>query len=581
MTKITAAAVLAFIAIVPSPFVPSTPDGTKFQWTTSPIKSYPSGTDGLAVTDACGNGFSSWTQLIASTPDKWTLEGLTVDAPAESSIWIQVGVGGAGAEAVIASAAHVPEATSPGNLYFGPLVDRIPAGSRVSIRFQDFYSLCGGATWRFKLLYHEGTMDGNNVVLTSGDWGWALVNQGCGNGVYGSWSQIDPAISADWYVINGTHQDATNIGAWNVLSQIGTGAAAAETPVMTMHKRANWSATGDAGWNDYQWPMRRIPSGSRVSIRCMGSFGRSLWHGFVIVTNVSDDITGLYTNQAQQIAGGLNSTSVAGGGAGYTPGVWTEFIPSTSNPIALTGLWQPGSCTFGHFEFGVGGAGAEVVRTSVRTTDRNCSGQATMTWYPMVPAHSIPTASQRISVRLSSNVAGSASASIGYIENPDFFVTTERQRQFPFGSVDITPNGTAWANSGYAELVSAASNTTVALITGVALYPNGIDGTETEIDIATGGAGSETVIATVALMAGSGRNTVNFRSALKVPAGVRLSARMRKAGTSTSAQPVVITYYADDPPGILTGGSSWLRNPVRFCCDWMVQKPARPQVSTR
>jgi hypothetical protein len=131
---------------------------------------------------------------------------------------------------------------------------------------------------------------------------------------------------------------------------------------------------------------------------------------------------------------------------------------------------------------------------------------------------------------------------------------SDRQYTAPSAAnaASITPNATAWANSAYATLL--ASTPVACVLTGVTIGTT--DGTsnsvayDAEVDIATGAASAEVVIATVRVnlrqvfIGGYGPTN---HCVLPIPidnigAGVRLSARLRKNNTNTTAWKIAITY---------------------------------------
>jgi len=118
--------------------------------------------------------------------------------------------------------------------------------------------------------------------------------------------------------------------------------------------------------------------------------------------------------------------------------------------------------------------------------------------------------------------------------------------------MSITPNAGVWANSAYVELLAATP--TACVLTGVTLFTTEGGSAnvtyDAEVDIATGAAGAEAVIATVRLF-----NRRSFSphlgptacAVLPIPidnigTGVRLAARLRKNSTTTTVWKVAITY---------------------------------------
>jgi hypothetical protein len=120
-------------------------------------------------------------------------------------------------------------------------------------------------------------------------------------------------------------------------------------------------------------------------------------------------------------------------------------------------------------------------------------------------------------------------------------------------AVAITPAGTAWANSAYVTLLAATPAACV--LTGVTLFTTHGAGAsvsyDAEVDIATGAAGAETVIATIRgynrQLFTSGAIGPTFYYRLPIPidnlaTGVRVAARLRKNDTNATPWTVAITY---------------------------------------
>jgi hypothetical protein len=119
-------------------------------------------------------------------------------------------------------------------------------------------------------------------------------------------------------------------------------------------------------------------------------------------------------------------------------------------------------------------------------------------------------------------------------------------------AVTITPNVTAWANSTYGTLLAATP--AACLLTGVTIATTDGSGSsvayDAEVDIATGAASAEVVIATVRVhlrQLFTGQYGPTNHCVLPIPidniaAGVRLSARLRKDNTNTTAWKIAITY---------------------------------------
>lgn len=124
-------------------------------------------------------------------------------------------------------------------------------------------------------------------------------------------------------------------------------------------------------------------------------------------------------------------------------------------------------------------------------------------------------------------------------------------------SIAITPAGTAWANSAFVELLAAAASAIA--LTGVTVYSARTGGSfafDVEVDIATGAAGAEVVIATVRgyvrqVFSPFG-GAVSMTCILPIPinniaAGSRVAARLRKNDTDTTTPWKVAMSYVVSP----------------------------------
>jgi hypothetical protein len=116
----------------------------------------------------------------------------------------------------------------------------------------------------------------------------------------------------------------------------------------------------------------------------------------------------------------------------------------------------------------------------------------------------------------------------------------------------ITPNATAWANSTYVTLLAATD--AAAVLTGIVVFPTTNLVADFDLDIATGAAGAEVVIATVKGTANSNQAFQPIRLPIpidNIASGARLSARLRKVGTDVNLWRVAVTYLKKPLTGTL------------------------------
>lgn len=229
---------------------------------------------------------------------------------------------------------------------------------------------------------------------------------------------------------------------------------------------------------------------------------------------------------------------------------WVEIEDVAPTPMVLQGYSLNGSAwTNADFEieFGVGVAGAEVTVARHRATMSTAANHNSFTL--PVPMNVVNTG-DRVAVRVRASVGNTTAVrvALSYYDGSTFDstnVTKNILEVYPAtgaNGVSLTPSTTTWGNSAYAQLV--ASTTDAIYLTGLQFVPAGTSGVSFEIDLATGASGSETVIHTIRgrydTAAGWIQNT--FPMPVPVPAGTRLSTRIRKGNAVTTAWRVSAPY---------------------------------------
>jgi hypothetical protein len=240
-------------------------------------------------------------------------------------------------------------------------------------------------------------------------------------------------------------------------------------------------------------------------------------------------------------------------GTSWASGSYSQLLASTSADAVLLGVFVTGVAVGSkeyEIDIAIGAASSEDViatfRIHVEATNATPRG-----YHPLLIPRSGITNGSRISAR--ARTSHSSTVTLGvkawYAEGWDGNSESYTYRCIPSAAagVSITPSGTGWANSSFVELASALSNAGIA---GLAVT-RGVDVTGYELDIATGGAGSETVITTLrGVRDGAGYPLVHLLSAIyKLSSAQRVSVRLRKNGTSTSTWAADLLYYGD----VLTG----------------------------
>lgn len=202
------------------------------------------------------------------------------------------------------------------------------------------------------------------------------------------------------------------------------------------------------------------------------------------------------------------------------------------------------TCSF-ELDVAVGAVSSEVVVARVTGRLINNNGQVRCVIYLPIPIACI-SSGNRVSVRLRKSDTNVTAwfVSLGLYATPmtgTITTTTVVPLVFPSAaSVTLTSGSPAWANGSYGQLS--------ANVGGVALLLAGVrfdTATLGEIDIATGAAASEVVIATIRIT-GATQGESYFATFMplldNIAAGVRLSARYRSSVATQTSDIGVLTY---------------------------------------
>lgn len=263
-----------------------------------------------------------------------------------------------------------------------------------------------------------------------------------------------------------------------------------------------------------------------------------------------------YLQSAQSwLPAGAAGASVTTNSASWGNSAWAEIIASTPSAYLLTAIVvtppTAGSGTF-EIDIGVGAIGAEtVIATHRGYFSTLTSNQAGMCWLPLSVAIDAIAAGARVVVRIRRAGTGTMTwrVAIGVIAKPatgTLLTTAQPSKAMPAASasISITPNGTAWANSAFAEVVAS---TAAAIVLLGAVIVAGVEASF-ELDIAVGGAGAEQVVTTFSGYDGFAIYRGGpFFYPLPLPldnigAAARIAARLRKSGTSTATWALALVY---------------------------------------
>lgn len=234
-------------------------------------------------------------------------------------------------------------------------------------------------------------------------------------------------------------------------------------------------------------------------------------------------------------------------------GSWVQLVASTATDINIAGyqvLNSSPSNVFVDIEIGVGSAGSEVPVAAFRyfiTGDTNTHRIQQML---PVPVSTISSGS-RVAARVRTGIVspgGNVDFALVYYESFGSN-TLDAPTAVPIGAdgASVTPSGTAWTNSAYATLTSGITDPIS--VYGIAMSVHVAE--HIEIDLATGAAGSEVVFATLKTniqnVSDASQFVLRLPRVFPVSGNTRVSWRMRKSGTSTTAHKASLLYYGDSP----------------------------------
>ena len=534
----------------------------------------------VSITPNAGSFVQSvWVQLIASTSTAIIITGIAYDpAITGQDFAVSIGTGAAASEVAISEFWARADDGDTSNAYIPvyPLLDNIPASTRVAIRFRK-----GGTDvtpWLFAVTYIAKPLTGQasttSAVSSQSTSPTPTLGNSWANGAY---VQHSAAVGQDIVFYSITYAHSWNTG--DVEIDLATGAGGAEVVKWTGRTYVNQSAScvlcGSPNILSIDPPIK-VTSGTRTAVRGRASGTGGVWLIRPIYYLTSGTgITNLITAQVQAwYPPAANSTSAANTTTAWLAGAWVQMIASTASPIALTSWVTRATNNCGgtddqsELEIGTGGAGSEVVVGTFRwggATESNGNFRQ----FPIRPAIDIPT-STRIAIRYrcSGTTSTTELFALGYVPNPDFTQTTSlvyKTAPPAATSVTITPNGSAWANSAYGQLVASTTNSI--LVNGIAVTVNSSAApADYEIDLATGAAASETVVTTFRshLETTAQPNFLRLNPPLSINTGQRVAVRMRKTGTNTAAWYYALNYL--DNFVILSSVGSIMNNPLFFCC---------------
>ncbi len=208
-----------------------------------------------------------------------------------------------------------------------------------------------------------------------------------------------------------------------------------------------------------------------------------------------------WTTNAQQVApSAATGASITPNGTAWTNSGWVQLLASVSAASVLTGVevtWPSLSCEF-EVDIGTGAAASEVAIATVRGATVDNSGGPAWMWFPIGIDNIANGARLSAQLRKSGTNTTAWNVAATYLLKAvtgTFLTTAVATTIVPAAAAgtSVTAGGSAWANGSWTQLIASTS----AAIVVVGVQVKGGAAAECELDLGTGGAGSETVVTTL------------------------------------------------------------------------------------
>lgn len=551
------------------------PTGIEVIKTAGSIQVLPAAADAVSVTPsttAWAN--SNYTQIVASAASDFVLLGLIVSPPvgdqffdADIGFEVDIATGGAGSESVIATF------TANHNQFFQmyPVnsyipcsipIDNIASGSRIAVRMRKSNPAAAlTSAWKYAIHVASKPLGANITTTTnpilaapSAADSISIAVPGTGNWSNTAYSTVIASTSSA-IVLAGVAFKTPGSPAYNAELDIATGAAGAEVVVTTVKQPGGIQSPGYI-------PLRplldNIGNGVRVSIRLRTNYNtgniyvRLAYYSKTGLGSVNNLLTTKPLKWTPSAALGITIPTNA---TNWVNGTYAEFVASLSANTQIAFI-QPclSSTPEKEVDLSIGASSSEVVKATFRSTWIGNNGGGEANFNAVWPIDLFPSGS-RLAARArnnGSNGSGITVCSIGYYEALDAGLkTTKSPLALPSAAdgISITPSNSAWGNSSWVELVSNIGADGGSIIS-LHFYVAANILVEYELDIGTGSAGSETVVAThrgftqFANPTGESNKQAVFLIPYAIPANSRVAIRLRKQGTDTTAWKLGATYFA-------------------------------------
>ncbi|MEP7306314.1 MAG: hypothetical protein ABJA98_12425 [Acidobacteriota bacterium] len=242
----------------------------------------PQSSEGISITpNATPGAWSDWCELDASTAVAWLLDRLLVHPGHHgffdgATVDIEVGVGAAGAEVTVDRFRCLYLLThfvSPGTLPRWPLLDAIPAGSRVSLRLRKNNAFT--EVWKVKAYYYKkpgvSTLQSSAKPQKTAPDGASLTTLTVGATAWANstWTTLIASTATDIAIVAVVGYGDSGYTEWEFDIGVGEPPVAVSTPCRF---RNTQTQLADGPWLFPVYPPLAVfPMGSQVSVRTRAS----------------------------------------------------------------------------------------------------------------------------------------------------------------------------------------------------------------------------------------------------------------------------------------------------------------------
>jgi hypothetical protein len=245
------------------------------------IGAVPGSSAGTVVTAAgSANTEGAWVELVASTAAEASWIEVVLAVPTGTRFLVDIGTGGAGAEAVLLPDLHTDSANSTSSgitaVYRFPVA--IPAGTRIAARCQS-----GNASATVQVMAVLGQGDPGALAAPGGvvaygasaaDSGLTAIDPGATPHTDSAWVELAASTSDDvaWLVVAAGHNGAVLGANTTWLVDIATGAAASEVVLIPDVLFAS-AASEDTISERARGYAVAVPAGTRIAARARCNVG--------------------------------------------------------------------------------------------------------------------------------------------------------------------------------------------------------------------------------------------------------------------------------------------------------------------